>query len=111
MNLHIVKKGLRIFFFVVVGMSVIGWVVMSLWNWLMPELLGAPEINFIQAWGLLILCKILFGSTGNPVRGKEKEPGKYWRKKLADKLANMSAEEREQIRKQLKGYDAGTTES
>ena len=35
---------------------------MSLWNWLIPGLFGGPVITMLQAIGLLILAKILFGS-------------------------------------------------
>jgi len=38
-----------------------GTVVMLLWNWLMPSLFGLITVNFWQALGLLILCRILFG--------------------------------------------------
>ena len=38
-----------------------GFIVMHLWNWLLPELFGWPQIGFWQALGLLALCRILFG--------------------------------------------------
>lgn len=41
-----------------------GWVVMLLWNWLMPELFGLTTVTYWQAWGLLLLSCILF--KGNP---------------------------------------------
>lgn len=41
-----------------------GGVVMLLWNWLMPPLFGRPEVTLWQAFGLLALCRILFGGTG-----------------------------------------------
>lgn len=37
--------------------------VMWLWNWLMPELFGLATIEWLQAWGLLILCGLLFKSS------------------------------------------------
>jgi hypothetical protein len=40
--------------------SIGGWVVMLLWNWLMPELFGLKTLSYWQAWGLLILSSILF---------------------------------------------------
>jgi len=47
---------------VVVGIAALGWVVMALWNWLIPSLfIGAKEIGYVQAMGLLLLSKILFG--------------------------------------------------
>ena len=34
--------------------------VMWLWDWLMPEIFGLKEITWLQAWGINILCGILF---------------------------------------------------
>ncbi len=48
----------------IIGVAVLGWVTMSLWNWLIPELFHGPLINYWQALGLFILSKILFGSWG-----------------------------------------------
>lgn len=42
-----------------------GIVVMYLWNWLMPGLFGLPTIGFWQAFGLVLLAKLLFGSFGH----------------------------------------------
>lgn len=36
-----------------------------LWNWLMPGLFGLPVIGFWQAFGVLLLAKILFGGHGH----------------------------------------------
>ena len=36
-----------------------GWVVMTLWNWLIPALFTGPVIGFWQALGILVLSKIL----------------------------------------------------
>jgi hypothetical protein len=38
-----------------------GYVVVWLWNWLMPELFGLKLITFWQAVGLIILARIIFG--------------------------------------------------
>ncbi len=37
------------------------WPVQFLWNWLLPRLFNLPEITFLQAWGLEILCGMLLG--------------------------------------------------
>jgi hypothetical protein len=37
-----------------------GWIVMLLWNWLMPEIFGLKQLTYWQAWGILILSCILF---------------------------------------------------
>jgi len=39
-------------------------VVMFLWNALLPAIFGLKEIGFLQAVGVLILAKILFGGFG-----------------------------------------------
>ena len=38
----------------------LGYPVMLLWNWLIPEIFGLSEITFWQAIGLNVLCTILF---------------------------------------------------
>lgn len=40
-------------------------VTMALWNWLMPALFGLGTLTFIQAGGIFILAKILFGHKGH----------------------------------------------
>ena len=41
----------------------LGYPLMLLWNWLMPELFHLPVISFWQAIGLNFLSSILFKST------------------------------------------------
>ncbi len=41
-----------------------GFVIMWLWNWLMPDLFGLSTITFWQAMGICLLSKILFGGIG-----------------------------------------------
>ena len=65
--------------------------VFLLWNWLMPAIFGLTTITFIQAFGLLILSKILFfgfhrGGHSHRFRSKE-----YWKKRFEEE--NKSADE------------------
>lgn len=46
---------------IVVFAGTVGLLVMVLWNWLVPTLFGIQEISYLQAVGLLILSKLLFG--------------------------------------------------
>lgn len=39
--------------------------VMWIWNWVLPDLLHAPVINYWQAYGLYLLCAILFKSSSS----------------------------------------------
>ena len=34
-----------------------------LWNWLMPQIFGLPEIGFVECFGMLLLARMLFGKT------------------------------------------------
>ena len=77
-------------------------VLMSLWNWLVPELFGLGTITFLQALGLLLLLRILIGPRfGFPLFRRYAvsgfgNPGRrhYWRTRMHEKWKNMSEEER-----------------
>lgn len=68
-----VKKGVKIFVFALFMIGVfflIGYVLMLLWNWLMPDLFGLSTLTYWQAFGILILAKIIFGFGGGNGPGK-----------------------------------------
>jgi hypothetical protein len=72
-----VGKGLRIAGRVVVGIAaasvfalVFGYLVMILWNWLMPVIFRLPAIGYWQAFGIVILAKLVFGSIGGHGNGR-----------------------------------------
>jgi hypothetical protein len=46
-----------------------GYIVMGLWNWLLPGLFGLKAITFWQAIGIVVLAKILFGSLNHKPAG------------------------------------------
>ncbi|SEL12745.1 hypothetical protein [Parapedobacter koreensis] len=49
----------------------VGYVVMTLWNYTLPALLGVKTITLWQAMALFFLCKILFGFGGSgPKKGR-----------------------------------------
>ncbi len=52
----------------VVGVAVFalafGWLVMILWNWVMPSIFHLGEITYWEAFGLTILGKLIFGGLG-----------------------------------------------
>jgi hypothetical protein len=83
---------LAIALFIAIG----GEVVMHLWNWLAPALFGWRQINFWQALGLLVLCRILFGGWGG--RGHGRDRGK-WRRGRDERWAQLTPEEREKFRR------------
>lgn len=63
MNMHRwwVKKVVGVIALVVIGSAALGWLVTSLWNWLLPPLLGLSVITFWQGLGLFLLGRLLFG--------------------------------------------------
>lgn len=66
---HHFKKGFKIFFAVLFGIAVaflLGYLVMRLWNWLIPDLFGLPLVGYWQAVGLLLLAKLFFGMGSAP---------------------------------------------
>lgn len=84
----------------VVVLAGLGLVVMSLWNALLPAILGVKSIGFWQALGLLVLCRILFGGLG--VR-----PGMFGRgrRRMHERWMQMTPEEREQFaRRHREGF-------
>lgn len=50
-----------------------GLVVMLLWNWLMPDIFGLKRLTYWQAWGMLILCTILFKGFGSGNSGGRRD--------------------------------------
>ena len=97
-------KALKIAVIAVVAAAVVGLVVMSLWNWLVPALFGRPTISFAEAIGLFILAKLLFGGFRGGVG-----PGHYWRRRMHERWEQMSPEERERFRAGMQrccGYEA-----
>lgn len=62
------EKAVIVMGFVALGIGALflfGLIVMWLWNWLMPDIFGLPEINYWKAWGLLLLSCILFKDFGS----------------------------------------------
>jgi hypothetical protein len=56
------KRIIKVALVAIIAGGVLGLVVMLLWNHLVPSIIGWHAISYFQALGLLILCKILFGS-------------------------------------------------
>ena len=94
--------------FIVLGiifLALFTYVVMLLWNWLVPELFSGPVLNYWQTLGILILSKILFTGLGH--HHKDGPPWKekswrnshhraYWRKKFEEKMNHRVAADEKQ---------------
>jgi len=94
------------FFFIGMAALVI-WVLMLLWNWLIPELFGLDAITYWQSAGLLVIAKILFGGFHAGKRGcccgSNKHQHHGWKHKFKHKWAAMSEEDKKRWEKKFAG--------
>jgi len=98
MKRHWMLKAVKVLLIVTVAIGVLSFVVMNLWNWLMPTLFGRPLITYWQALGLLILSRILLGG----FHGRPGPPPLHWRRRILERYEQMTPEERERFRQGLK---------
>lgn len=113
------KKGkFLIAVLVIAGLFLLPYIVMLLWNGILPEVIGVKTITYWQAVGIFILCKLLFGGFkggGNHHHKKHQMMKKHFKnccnnndnkssmkEALRDKFMNMSDEERENFRQKWK---------
>lgn len=73
--------------------ALLGWIVMRLWNWVVPALIvDAHAIDYAHAIGLLVLCRILFGGFRGHHGGCHKaRQWQHWQR--------MTEQEREHLRR------------
>src|SRR2546425_3421592 len=97
----------------IVGIALFGFiggeVVKLLWNWLLPTLFGWRQITFWQAFGVLALCRILFGGFGRHGSGRSS-----FRRRMEERWGHLTPEERERLRKGIWercGFGPSTSES
>jgi len=99
------NRGKKFMFFFPVALliaAVLGYVVMSLWNWILPEVAHAGKLNYWQAIGLLVLCRILFG---NFKKGGGHDGGAGFRERargMRAKWDSMNEEERIKFKEEYK---------
>lgn len=86
-----VIKGMAFTGLMIIALAVMSWVVMLLWNDVVPGLFGAPPLRYLQAAGLLVLSRLLFGG----LRGHWGLRGhRGWR----ERWGRLTPEERERLR-------------
>jgi hypothetical protein len=97
-----VAKGAAFVVMALAFVAVLSFVVLSLWNALVPSLFHGPTLVFWQAVGLLILCRILFGGfRGRGGHGWHGHSG--WRERMWRRdWESMTPEERERLRARFK---------
>ena len=96
-------KPLKILFFVcifIAFVTAISWLVMFLWNAILPDVVGVKPLTFWQAAGLLLLAKILFGGFGKGRGHWKNSKKKGWK----NKWMNMNEEERQAAKTRWKEH-------
>jgi len=74
----------------------ISYIVMELWNNLLPAILHVGIITFWQAMGIFILCKILFGFGKG---GRRHWGGPHWMNgRMLERFKNMTPEEKAEFK-------------
>lgn len=89
-------KGFKFLVLFVLYIALVGWVVMELWNMLIPDLTGWAQLTYVNSLLLMLLVKLLVGFKGHH-RGHH-----YYKHKFRDKWSNLSEEEREALREKFK---------
>ncbi len=71
--------------FGIIFIVLLSFVVFLLWNWLMPVIFGLRTISIFQAFGLLVLSKILFlGFHRRPAPYNHFKAREYWKKRFEE---------------------------
>jgi heme A synthase len=94
-----IQKKIKIFFIIIIACLAFSAAVMWLWNAILPEVIGVKTISFIQAFGILVLSKILFGGFRGGGWAAHKR-GRWM--EMQEKMATMSPEEREKFKSEWK---------
>jgi hypothetical protein len=93
------KRVIFIPFAVAAGIFIFSYVVMYLWNAILPEVLGVHIITFWQALGILVLSKILFGGFGM----HHNRSHIHHTQEMREKWMNLSQEEKDKMKNEWKG--------
>ncbi len=102
-----IKKALMIVGFTILGAGLIilmGFVVMWLWNWLMPMIFNLTTLTYWQAAGVFILAKIIFGGFGGDSSNNSNSKHKP-KNKIKKEFSKEFDKEFEKLNKSDKEYD------
>jgi hypothetical protein len=77
------------------------YIVMYLWNWLVPNIFHGPLLTFWQAAGLILLAKLFVGfSRGGWGGGRYKHY--MWKERMKERFESMTPEEKQAFKQQMK---------
>ncbi len=86
------KRLIKIAVIAILAFPLFGFLLMSLWNWLVPGILHLPRIGFWQALGVFLLSRILFGGFGGDGGRRHRH------RRMMERWEEMTPEERERFR-------------
>lgn len=94
-------KAVKVVLMIAVFLAVIGFIVMKLWNWLVPAVFTGPMVSYWEALGLLVLARLLCGGFRPHGHGYGRGPfGDSWHARARWK--EMTPEEREEFRSRFR---------
>ena len=96
------RKAFMILFFATAFVALFSFIVMLLWNAILPQVMNVTTITFWQALGILVLSKILFSGFGG--WGHKR---RQWRERMQEKWQKMTPEERIKFRHEWKARCGG----
>jgi hypothetical protein len=92
---------------ILVVIALLGWIVMRLWNWVLPTVfVDIHAIDYPRAVGLLVLCRILFGGFrghGGFNKRRQWEQWQHWQR--------MTPQERDQLRSEAASCSRRSSET
>ncbi|HWX36851.1 MAG TPA: hypothetical protein VNZ53_56750 [Steroidobacteraceae bacterium] len=106
MRRYWIFRGVRMMAFAALVAALLGYLVMTLWNAVLPAATGLHAITFVQAVALLVLSRILFGGVRGWRRG-----GGHWRARMQARWRQMTPEERERFREVMQSRGCGRNDS
>ena len=99
-------KAVMILVFCTAFVMLFSYIVMRLWNGILPDVIGVKVISFWQAMGILVLSKILFSGFGGFAQKKEQFRNRF-RQKMLDKWEHMTPEEKQKFKDEWKNRCRG----
>ncbi len=99
-------KAVMILVFCTAFVMLFSYIVMRLWNGILPDVIGVKVISFWQAMGILVLSKILFSGFGGFANKKEQFRNRF-RQKMLDKWEHMTPEEKQKFKDEWKNRCRG----
>lgn len=93
-----IKRCIGFVILAIAFMALLSYVVMRLWNGVLVDITSVKPVTYQQAFGILILSKILFGGFKKGWGGHKNHM--EWKEKMKAKLEGMNPEEREKFKQE-----------